>query len=305
MRTAFIDTLFDLAKQDDRITLMVGDLGFGVVTRFMEELPRQFVNSGVAEQNMTGMAAGLALSGKTVFTYSIANFPVLRCLEQIRNDVCYHNANVKIVAVGGGMAYGALGISHHATEDIAVLRAIPNLTIFTPNDPVEARFATRAAADLHGPCYLRLGRAGEFNVHENNIPLELGKAVTVKQGSDVTLIVAGGLLSEAVKASELLEKEGLSVGILSIHTLKPIDEDAIRRVAVKSRSVFSLEEHSIVGGLGSTVAEIIAESGIPTKFKRIGLRNEFSSIVGDQKYLRSRYGLDAPGIVQTVVETLR
>ncbi len=182
MRTAFIETLFELAKEDKRVTLVVGDLGFGVVTRFMQELPGQFVNAGVAEQNMTGMAAGMAMSGKIVFTYSIANFPVLRPLEQIRNDVCYHNANVKIVSVGGGLGYGSLGPSHHATEDLAIMRVLPNMIVLAPNDPIETRLAVKAVADHKGPCYLRLGRAGEPIVHSGDVPFQLGKAILVRQG---------------------------------------------------------------------------------------------------------------------------
>jgi len=161
MRSAFIEELTRLARLDRNIVLVVGDLGFGVVGKFAEELPAQFVNAGVAEQNMTGIAAGMALSGRTVLTYSIANFPVIRCLEQIRNDVCYHDANVKIVAVGGGMAYGSLGMTHHATEDLAIMRAMPNMVVLAPNDPVEATLATRAAIEHRGPVYLRLGKQGE------------------------------------------------------------------------------------------------------------------------------------------------
>jgi len=165
MRTAFIKTLFEIAKNDNSIYLIVGDLGFGVVTRFMEELPNQFINAGVAEQNMTGVATGMALSGKTVFTYSIANFPIIRCLEQIRNDVCYHKASVIITVVGGGMSYGSLGTSHHATEDIAVMRAMPNMVVIAPGDPVETRMAVEALIQYRGPAYLRLGRDKEPVVH--------------------------------------------------------------------------------------------------------------------------------------------
>src|SRR5437867_521792 len=209
MRTAFIKELFELAKQDDRIVLVVGDLGFGVVTPFMEQLPKQFLNAGVAEQNMTGIAAGLALSGKIALTYSIANFPTLRCLEHVRNDVCYHNANVKIVSVGGGFTYGAMGATHHAVEDIAVMRSLPNLVVVAPGDPVEARAATRAVIAYPGPCYLRLGKAGEPVVHQTPVEFELGKAIRMREGKDVTLISTGGILLNAVRAANLLAKEGI------------------------------------------------------------------------------------------------
>ncbi|OUC07957.1 transketolase [Litorilinea aerophila] len=305
MRTAFIDTLFELAKEDPRIVLVVGDLGFGVVTRFMEELPDQFVNAGVAEQNMTGLAAGMALSGKIVFTYSIANFPVLRPLEQIRNDICYHNANVRIVPVGGGMAYGSLGPSHHATEDIAVMRALPNMVVIAPGDPVEARLATKALIEHQGPAYLRLGRAGEPVVHSSTPDFEIGRAITVRQGSDITLISTGGLLHETVQAAELLAETGIQARVVSMHTVKPLDTEAVLAAARDTEGVFTVEEHSVIGGLGSAVAETLLEAGVyPRYFKRIGLNGEFSSLVGTQEYLRAQYGLDAPGIVATVKQIL-
>ncbi len=301
MRTAFIETLFELALHDKRINLIVGDLGFGVVTRFMEELPKQFVNAGVAEQNMTGLATGMALSGKIVFTYSIANFPVIRCLEQIRNDVCYHNVNVKIVAVGGGMAYGSLGMTHHATEDLAIMRTLPNMIVVAPNDPIEVRHAVRAIVACDGPCYLRLGRTGEPILHTSEPVFELGKAITLRTGNDITLIATGGLLQETVIASDMLSKLGIQARILSMHTLKPLDTGTILAAASETVAIFTIEEHSIIGGLGGAVAETLMEADCkPRYFKRIGLNENFSSLAGDQDYLRGEYGLDAKGIVNAV-----
>ena len=301
MRTAFIETLFELAQRDERITLITGDLGFGVVTRFMQELPKQFVNAGVAEQNMTGMAAGMALSGKIVFTYSIANFPVFRCLEQIRNDVCYHNANVKIVAVGGGMAYGSLGVTHHATEDIAIMRALPNMLVVAPNDPVETRLATESIIAYPGPCYLRLGRAGDAVVHTSPVAFELGKALTVLEGGDLALIVTGGLLKIALTAAQTLARKGIKARVLSMHTVKPLDREAVLAAARETKGIFTIEEHSVVGGLGGAVAELLMEEcEHRVRFKRIGLNDVFASKVGDQDYLRSQYGLDAAGILASI-----
>lgn len=301
MRTAFIETLFELAKEDSRITLIVGDLGFGVVTKFMEQLPNQFVNAGVAEQNMTGMAAGMALSGKIVFTYSIANFPTLRPLEQIRNDVCYHNANVSIVSVGGGMAYGSLGPSHHATEDIAVMRALPNMIVIAPGDPVETRLATRALVHHDGPAYLRLGRAGEPQVHQTKPDFEIGRAITLRKGSDITLITTGGMLHVTVNAADILREQGIQAMVLSMHTVKPLDVEAVLYAARETGAIITVEEHSIIGGLGGAIAECLMEANHPPKyFKRIGLDGKFSSIVGSQEYLRQQYSLDAAGIVRTV-----
>lgn len=305
MRTAFIETLFELAETDDRITLIVGDLGFGVVTRFMQELPGQFVNAGVAEQNMTGLAAGMALSGKIAFTYSIANFPVLRCLEQIRNDICYHNANVKIVAVGGGMAYGSLGMTHHATEDIAIMRALPNMVVLAPNDPVESRLATRAVVAHDGPCYLRLGRVGEPVVHTSDIDFQIGKAIRVREGDDLTLIATGGLLGNALRAAELLSEMSIQARVLSVHTVKPLDAEAVLDAARDTDAIFTIEEHSVIGGLGGAVAELLLEAGArPARFMRIGLNSAFSSKIGDQDYLRNQHGLDAAGMVATIRRTL-
>lgn len=297
MRNAFFHALMDLAEHNERINLIVGDLGFGVVEPFAERFPKRFLNTGVAEQNMTGIAAGLALCGKVVFTYSIANFPTLRCLEQIRNDLCYHNANVKIVAVGGGFAYGSLGMTHHATEDLAIMRALPRMVVVAPGDPVEAALATRAIAREPGPCYLRLGRAGEPVVHHPGVPFQIGKAITVRDGDDLTLISTGGLLQAAVQVADRLAMAGVRARVLSMHTVKPLDVEAVMAAARETRAVVTLEEHSLIGGLGGAVAETLAESGegmVP--FKRVGLQSVFASHAGSQEYLREVNGLSEDAI---------
>jgi transketolase len=301
MRTAFIDTLCELAEQDERIWLLTGDVGYSVLERFASRFPRRFVNVGVAEQNMTGVAAGLALCGKIVFTYSIANFPTLRCLEQIRNDVCYHNLNVKIVAVGGGFAYGAQGMTHHATEDLAIMRALPNMTVVAPGDPVEAALATQAVVERPGPCYLRLGKAGEPVVYREPPNFQIGKAITVKEGSNVTLIATGGMLYNTVQAAKQLVQQGIQTRVLSMHTLKPLDTEAMLAGAQETGAIITIEEHSIIGGLGSAVAEVLAKLGDSSiAFKRLGLPDAFCSYVGSQEYLREIYGLSVEGIVETV-----
>jgi len=204
------------------------------------------------------------------------------------------------------MAYGSLGISHHATEDMAVMRALPNIAILAPGDPVEAAFATEAAVAHEGPCYLRIGRAGETIVHTNPVQdFQFGKAVTVREGTDITLISAGGGLPDVVNAADFLANDGISARVLSMHTLRPLDEEAILKAAQETSAIFTVEEHSIIGGLGGAVAELLLEAGLyPKKFKRIGLANSFSSIVGDQSYLRAQYGLDTAGIVKTVKQVL-
>ena len=291
----------ELAAQDDRIYLLVGDLGFGVVEPFIQKFPDRFLNMGVAEQNMTGVAAGIALTGKTVFTYSIANFPILRCLEQIRNDVCYHKANVKIVSVGGGFSYGALGMSHHATEDLAILRALPEMTVIAPGDPFEAQAATRAAAEYDGPCYLRLGRAGEPLVHASKVNFRIGQAIRVREGDALTLISTGAMLRTAVDVADALAAKRISVRVLSMHTLKPLDTDAVLAAAQETRAIVTIEEHSISGGLGGAVAECLAESGeLRVPFKRLGIPAGFSAPPGTQEYLRDLCGLSQNSILRSL-----
>ncbi len=289
-----------LAAQDKRIHLVVADIGFGAVEPFAERYPERFLNAGVAEQNMIGIAAGLALSGKIVFAYSISNFPTLRCLEQIRNDVCYHNANVKVVTVGGGFTYGSLGMTHHVTEDLAILRALPKMTVVAPGDPLEVEHATRAIAASEGPCYLRLGRAGEPVIHKQDFRFELGKAILVRPGQDLTLISTGGMLQLASEVAEVLDTQGIQTRVISMPTIKPLDQEAILRAAQETPAMATLEEHSILGGLGGAVAEVLVESEEKVRFKRLGLPSAFSSHVGDQDYLRAAYGLSKENIVESL-----
>jgi len=301
VRTTFIHTLIDCARANEHIWLLVGDLGYSVVEPFRQEFSDRFINVGVAEQNMTGIATGLALSGKIVFTYSIANFPTLRCLEQIRNDACYHNANVKIVAVGGGFAYGAQGMTHHATEDLAIMRALPNMTVVALGDPVETALATRAIIEWPGPCYLRLGKAGEPVVHKTSPDFQIGKAIRVREGGDVTLIATGGILFNTVQATEELAQQGIQARVLSMPTIKPLDSKAVLAAAQRTKAIITVEEHSVIGGLGSAVAEVLAESGNShTTFRRIGIKDEFCQQIGSQEHLRGIYGLSVDGIIQVV-----
>ena len=306
MRNAFVKTLTEMAEKDSRVTLIVGDLGFGVVADFAERFPNQFLNIGVAEQNMTGVAAGMAMAGRIVFTYSIANFPTIRCLEQVRNDVCYHKLNVVVVCVGGGFTYGALGMTHHATEDLAIMRSLPNMTVFAPGDPLEADAATRAAGGGMGPVYLRLGRAGEPIVHEQApIPWAIGRAIRAREGTDGTLISTGGMLATAVEVANRLSESGQQVRILSMPTLKPFDSDSVLQAAEETDFVVTLEEHTILGGLGSAVAEVLAESGCSVLFKRIGVPATFTKEVGSQDHLRRINKLDPSSIVETVRALMR
>ena len=304
MRNGFLQAVLDLAKADRNIEIITGDLGFGVLKPFWEAVPDQFVNAGIAEQNMTAMAAGMALEGKTVFTYSIGNFPTLRCLEQIRNDCAYHGANVNIVCVGGGFVYGSLGMSHHATEDLAVMRALPEVTVFAPADRVEAAAVAKAAAAHPGTCYIRLGRGGEPVVRDTIENFEIGKALPVQAGSRVAIFTTGDIYGEAAKAAQLLEAAGVRPTVYTFPTVKPLDRETVLRCAQSHELLVTCEEHNILGGLGSAVAEILAEASTPARLLRLGIDGPYCTAVGDQQYLRRRYGLTGEQIARRVLTEL-
>ena len=305
MRDTFIRRLEELAAQDPRIFLVTGDLGFSVLDSFRERFPRQFLNAGVAEQNMTGVAAGLALDGRIVFTYSIANFPTLRCLEQIRNDAAYHEANVKVVAIGGGFSYGALGMSHHATEDLAIFRAMPGVTCVAPGCLWEVEEAVGAIAATAGTAYLRLDKSSAGNTGRPGERFTLGAARMLREGSDLTLVATGGILAVALDAADALAADGIQCRVLSMHTLSPFDEASIVRAARETGGIVTLEEHVVEGGLAGAVAEACLEGGAaPARFRRIGLRGGFASRVGSQEYLRTAYAMDVPATVRAVRDLL-
>ncbi|MGA0600141.1 transketolase family protein [Caulobacter sp. KR2-114] len=304
MRDAFIRTLTGLAERDPRIVLITGDLGFGVLTDFAQRFPEQFINAGVAEQNMTMLACGMAREGARAYTYSIANFTTLRCLEQLRNDVCYHDADVTAVSVGGGFSYGQLGMSHFATEDLAILRALPNMAVVAPSDPWSASVLTGQLHARGGPAYLRLDK-GSAGLPEAPGEIALGRIRTVREGGEVTIFATGAILGEALKAADILATEGVGVAVADVHTLKPFDAEGVAALARKARAVITLEEHTIVGGLGAAVAEACMEAGVhPKAFRRMGLKDCFPTVVGDQNFLRAFYGLDALAVARTVREAL-
>lgn len=304
MRTRFTETLYEIAKKDRDVNLITGDLGFGVFNKFWTDLPKQFINAGICEQNMTGVAAGMGMEGKTVFTYSIGNFPTLRALEQIRNDVAYHRSNVKIVCVGGGFAYGALGMSHHATEDLSIMRALPEMVVFSPCDPVEVEAITKFAYEMNGPCYIRLGRGGENILHKGKINFKLGKALKLISGDDIVIFATGGIAEEAIKASQKLKNDNIKVGVYSFHTIKPIDVDLIKKIALKNKTIITLEEHNNIGGLGGAVAEVMTTFKNGSKLIRLGLDDTYTSVVGSQNYLRNYYNLSSDHIVKVIKKEL-
>lgn len=297
MRTNFINQLLEEAKHNEKIFLLVGDLGYHVVEPFAEQFPDRFLNVGIAEQNMAGVAAGLSMTGYNVYIYSIGNFPTLRCLEQIRNDIAYHHANVKIVSVGAGYAYGSLGATHQATEEIGAIRAIPNMVVATPGDHVEAKAIATLSANYDGPMYIRLGKAGEKLVHEDQINLHIGDILSLKQNSDykTAVICCGSVLDIA---RHQIEDNNLPYDLYSIPFVKPMNTDQLATIIeTHPDGLIVMEEHQASCGVGSAIIEqasdMYAQGKLATfpKVIRKAIKDEFIPIVGSQAYLRKAEGI--------------
>lgn len=293
MRTAFIDQLIKEARVNDKIFLLVGDLGYNVVEPFAKEFPDRFQNVGIAEQNMAGLAAGLAMTGYNVYFYSIGNFPTLRCIEQIRNDIAYHHANVKVVAVGGGYAYGDLGATHHATEALGMIRTIPNMVVCSPSDPIEARALTTLSSTYDGPMYIQLGKAGEKIIHTGELKLKIGDIVPYMVNKTKEAIIVTGSISSAVVASA--NAEGKDVYTLPF--VKPINKQQITEIANQYNELTIIEEHQKSCGVGSAIVEQIndlfyeGDVTVYPKIHRIAIDNYFQEVSGSQNYLRKKASL--------------
>ena len=306
MRDRFIRTLHESAKIDPRLILITSDLGFGVLTKYAEELPAQYLNVGVAEQNMTSIATGMALEGHVAFTYSIANFPTLRCLEQIRNDAAYHDANVNVVSIGGGFSYGGLGMSHHATEDLAIMRAVPQVTVVSPGCLWETEQATRALIEASGTGFLRLDKSDAGETGRDGERFELGKPRLLREGEDATILTTGGILGEVLEADAELRAQGIGCDVFSCHTLKPFHSPDVLASIDRTGRVVCIEEHIVSGGLAGLIAETCLEAAVsPRWFKRMGITGGFCAEVGSQSHLRKLYGLDAKSIVATLGHEIR
>ena len=305
MRAAFADEIEILAAEDNRIVLLSGDIGNRMFDTFKEKSPDNFYNCGVAEANMTGMAAGMALCGLRPVTYTITAFNTARVLEQIRLDVCFQNLPVIIVGVGGGLSYSSLNATHHALEDIAFLRVIPNMTVICPGDAWEVRSAIRAAFEIDGPVYIRLAKKNEPLIH-NGIPIfAIGKGIVIRSGTDVCLLNAGSLLPSAVAASEALMEIGISVQVVSMHTVKPLDETLLQDIFSKFAHVFTLEEHSKLGGFGGSVAEWLSDQINPKgHLTRIGTDDQFMYEAGEKEYAQEYFGITTKDIVKKVVQSM-
>ena len=292
LRTAFIDTLRELARIDDRIFLLTADMGYSVFETFRDEFPDRFLNTGIAEQNAISIAAGLASRGKIVFVYSIIPFVTMRCFEQVRLDLAYNFMNVKLVGVGAGLTYGPLGSSHHALEDIAIMRSLPDMTVLCPGDPIETRELIKRSFEYKGPVYIRLGKNGEPKIHPDETRIEIGKSITVLKGNDLALITTSNMLETGKKWVEEWKQDGVNVSLISMPSLKPFDSSTVKNLIDKEIPIITLEEHSIIGGLGSIISQVIATTGKPVKFQQIGINDKFSHVVGGHEFQRKKFMLD-------------
>ncbi len=296
MRMVFANTLIKLAEEDERICIITPDMGYGILDNFQKLFPNRYFNLGITEQNCMSVASGMALNGLKPYVYSIIPFVVHRCLEQIRVDVSYMNTDVKIIGVGSGFEYGAAGATHHGTEDMAMIRALPNMTICAPGDNYEMEEIAKLTAKTSVPTYIRIGRHNHGILNHNKI--EIGKASIIQEGKDIALIATGNMLPVAYDFAQELKKQGYLPMLVSMHTIKPIDKELIVNLIDNKYKIYTFEEHTIIGGLGSAVSEIIAESGKGVEFKRIGINDEYSHIVGSAQYIREQFKLDLKGVIE-------
>ena len=297
MRDYFIKTLSEMVNKNKKIILVTADLGFGVFDKFVKTYPKNFLNVGVAEQNMIGVATGLAKKGFNVFVYSIGNFPTLRCLEQIRNDAVYHESNVKIVNAGAGYSYGQLGFSHHATEDLSIMNAIPELKIISPYSKFETIKATKYLGEAKGTFYFRLDKKRANKKLEINKEIiekfSFGKISKILNGKDLAIFSYGGILNDIIEICDILKSKKINPTLLSCHSLKPLDKNGIKKICRKFKKIFVFEENALIGGLGSEISRLCLENNInPQIFKTFGIKDKFIKEVGDRDHLLKISNLD-------------
>jgi transketolase len=304
MRNAFADEITKIAETDPKLVLLSGDIGNRLFDKLRGKFPERFMNCGVAEANMMGVGAGMALSGLHPIIYTITPFTTTRCLEQIRVDVAYHNAPVVIVGTGAGLSYASLGPTHHSLEDFAIFRAIPNLQILAPYDAPSLRVLLRDVIGSGKPTYIRIGKKGEKDIVSADTAVPVGKSVTIREGSDVCIIAVGTVAPEAIAAADALKEKGVSVRVELVHTVKPFDTALIDSIAKKFKLVVTVEEHSKIGGYGEQVAVRFAEKRLDTQIVCLGTPDEFMHKVGSQSYARAHFGIDAASIAAAVSNTL-
>ena len=307
MRKTCLEMVYELAKTDERIFFIGSDLGFGTLNHFKEEMPDRFFMEGVGEANLVGMAAGLAMEGKILYVNTIATFLTRRCFEQIVLDLCLHNVKVRLIGNGGGLVYAPLGPTHLAIEDIAILRAVPNMTVVAPADADEMRRLMPQTVDYPGPIYIRLGKGYDPIVTNDDAPFQIGKAILSKAGDEVLIVTTGICLERALEGAAQLKEKGIEAAVLHVHTIKPLDTASILEHASPASVIVSVEEHTVIGGLGSAVAETLAESSFQSvkRFRRIGIPDEFPSEYGSQDSLMERSQITSDVIVSVVERLLR
>lgn len=304
MRNAFADEIFKLAENDPRIVLLAGDIGNRLFDSFKAKFPDRFYNCGVAEANMASMAAGLAMCGLRPVTYTIAPFNTTRCLEQIRDDICYHNVPVLIVGTGAGLSYASLGCTHHSCEDISFLKSIPNMTVLCPGDAMELRSLLQCSFKWEGPMYMRIGKKGEPVIYPSLPEVTIGKASIIQKGKDICLISTGNMLQVTLDAAKILDASGYKSEVISMHTVKPLDIELLEEVSGKFPLLVSLEEHSLIGGLGSFIAEWIVDQNISTTLLRFGTQDFFPHPIGSQNYVRELFGLTPEAIANRIIKKI-
>ena len=292
MRSTFVQTISRLAREDPKVMLVIGDTGFSVMEPFEAEFGPRFVNVGIAEQSFVSFAAGLAAAGMKPFAYNVVSFMTLRSAEQIMLDVCYQENPVILVGVGGGFAYGSAGPTHHALQDIAMMRTFPNMDVYCPADPAEMEAVMMTAYRRQLPAYIRIGRSVDAPIHQGTVDAPVEKAISLAQGRDIAILACGTILREAVQVTSLLEEQGCAVTLYSVPRVQPLDEEAVLACAAGHRAVFTMEEHGITGGLGSAVAELLAERGErPAVFHRYGVPDSFAMVTGSREYQLDYFGL--------------
>ncbi|MDP3789598.1 MAG: transketolase C-terminal domain-containing protein [Candidatus Omnitrophota bacterium] len=306
MRNAYLEALHELAGKDKRILALVADNGAVVYDRYRADYPDRFFNCGISEANMVSVAAGLASCGKIPFAYTIACFITMRAFEQVRNDVCLQKMNVKLVGIGAGFVYSNLGPTHQATKDIALMRVLPGMTVFSPADPLETKKVTAAAAEIKGPVYMRLATGGTPEIYKKDYEFIAGRGVMLRDGTDVAIISTGSILYDVLQAADELKLSGISARVINIHTIKPLDRKIILEAANDTRAIMTVEEHSITGGLGSAVAEVIAEDNrVPVRFKRLGLEGVFPDGYGTYQDIKEINSLSKKDIINAAKNILK
>lgn len=306
MRSTFINTLAEMSRNDSKIMCVIGDTGYSVFEDYEGEFADRFINVGIAEQNFISFGAGLAAMGMKPYLYNVASFMTLRAAEQIMLDVCYQENPVVLVGVGGGHAYATAGPTHHAGQDIAIMRSMPNITVVCPADPIEMHKLMLQSVSFNRPLYIRIGRSTDEIVHKDEIDFQIGKAIKVLDGGDGVLFATGTMLKDAVKVCQLLNEKGIHLTLYSMHTIKPIDEETIQFAARNYKSIFTMEEHSMIGGLGSAVGEILVKNMNSNRytFYSFGFPDTFAPCTGTREYLNKIYKIDAQSVSVKIFELM-